>query len=234
MRIIDKNHDFYDYLQEPTDTLVFDRRGSFLLDKKRICDAMYHCNFRTEDYSHSLISVQCGAAFWLFLATVTKFVDDSWTYRSNEMPEDYELELLMSWKNYDIESKPIRVAVHECSWYRWENDDPKTGKYNISEQDLKNDTALGNRIQLGGYDVSTMETSVSTKNGYNKIVYNIPLLRGLGIANLINPVEIFCGIEEHFSRAKTASERTEPIGATNDDKITMHGFDTKTSFRGKN
>ena len=37
MRIIDKNHDFYDYLQDPTDnTIVFDRRGSFLLEKSYI------------------------------------------------------------------------------------------------------------------------------------------------------------------------------------------------------
>ena len=33
MRIIDKQHDFYDYLQDPTDRIVFDRRGSFLLTK---------------------------------------------------------------------------------------------------------------------------------------------------------------------------------------------------------
>jgi hypothetical protein len=47
-------------------------------------------------------------------------------------------------------------------------------------------------------------------------------------------VDVFCSIEEHFSREKTAAERTEPLGATNNDKIIMHGFDTKTSFRGKN
>ena len=38
MRIIDKQHDFYDYLQDPTDRIVFDRRGSFLLTKKLFCN----------------------------------------------------------------------------------------------------------------------------------------------------------------------------------------------------
>ena len=31
MRIIDNKHDFYDYLQDSTDHLVFDRRRSFCL-----------------------------------------------------------------------------------------------------------------------------------------------------------------------------------------------------------
>jgi hypothetical protein len=32
---------------------------------------------------------------------------------------------------------------------------------------------------------------------------------------------------------KSKLETTEAKGTTNDDKIIMHGFDTKTSFRGK-
>ena len=31
--------------------------------------------------------------------------------------------------------------------------------------------------------------------------------------------------------AKTASETTEAKGTTNEDKVVMHGFDVKTSFR---
>ena len=46
MRIIDKNHDFYDYLQDPTDnSIIFDRRGSFLLEKSHICDKIYTDNY---------------------------------------------------------------------------------------------------------------------------------------------------------------------------------------------
>ena len=60
-----------------------------------------------------------------------------------------------------------------------------------------------------------------------------PILTACGIKDLITPEDIFMAIEEHFSLLKTESERIDPIGATNNDKIEMHGFDTKTSFRGK-
>ena len=35
----------------------------------------------------------------------------------------------------------------------------------------------------------------------------------------------------NFSLERTASERRESIGLTNDEKITNHGFDVKVSFR---
>ena len=61
---------------------------------------------------------------------------------------------------------------------------------------------------------------------------SVPILRDTGLSTIINAIDIFTAIEEHFSLLKTESERTEPIGSTNDDKIIMHGFDTKSSFRG--
>ena len=58
-----------------------------------------------------------------------------------------------------------------------------------------------------------------------------PLLKASGLGHIIDPQEMFCAVEEYFSIEKTKSETTEPKGATNDDKIEMHGVDTKTSFR---
>ncbi|MCR4616974.1 MAG: hypothetical protein K5669_02170 [Lachnospiraceae bacterium] len=40
MRIIDKQRDFYDYLQDSSDRIVFDRRGSFLLTKEIFCEGL--------------------------------------------------------------------------------------------------------------------------------------------------------------------------------------------------
>ena len=71
MRIIDKNHDFYDYLQSPTDNrLVFDRRRSFQLTKERIwCAIRSKCGLyrwnKTDEHTYLLL--QCGAHFWLFV-----------------------------------------------------------------------------------------------------------------------------------------------------------------------
>ena len=232
MRIIDKNHDFYDYLQDPSDTIIFDRRGSFLLDKKRICEAMRKSNwlgYSHNNYTHNFITLQCGAVFWIFLATVTKFDNNSY-YHDNELPEDYKLELLYSWKDYDANNELIKITVHACHWYKYDYN-KKTWlfdrNYEVPES-LKHIVRDKNAV-----DVSTYKTSIQTKKGWNDIIHDKPLLRGTGISNLIDPVEIFCAIEEHFSRIKTSSETTEPKGATNNDKIIMHGFDTKTSFRGK-
>ena len=72
----------------------------------------------------------------------------------------------------------------------------------------------------------------SVKGGFIREEKSFPILKACGIGNLIEPIEMFCAIEEFFSLEKTDSERTEAIGSTNDDKIVMHGFDTKTSFRG--
>ena len=43
MRIIDKNTDYYDYLQNvyPDDSVVFDRTDSYILHKKDLCEYMY-------------------------------------------------------------------------------------------------------------------------------------------------------------------------------------------------
>lgn len=59
----------------------------------------------------------------------------------------------------------------------------------------------------------------------------MPILKACGIAELVDPVSVFCAIEEHFSMEKAASETTEAKGITNEDKVIMHGFDVKTSFR---
>ena len=60
----------------------------------------------------------------------------------------------------------------------------------------------------------------------------VPILKATKIGTVVDPRDIFYSIEEYFSLEKSDSERIEPIGATNDDKIVMHGFDTKVSFRG--
>ena len=79
------------------------------------------------------------------------------------------------------------------------------------------------------------KVTYSTSKGISWVrkEYTIPLLSACGIANIVSPIDMFSAIEEYFSIEKTKAERTEPLGATNNDKIVMHGFDTKTSFRGK-
>ena len=98
-------------------------------------------------------------------------------------------------------------------------------------QTLKN--AVDNNDCKIKSNLSYYKNSIPYKNTFKYEIKDIPILNACGIKDFIDPVDIFTAIEEHFSLEKTESERIEPIGATNNDKIVMHGFDTKVSFRGK-
>ena len=214
MRIIDKNYDFYDYLQSYSDSIVFDRRNSFLLTKERICDRLH---WGTEK---NLLLLQCGVTFWLLLLTVIKATEDGFA-----KPLDYELALLDSWKDYDRPRKCISFTVITRGDWIWHNkieSSVERLRYAIDHNDYKTESDLG-----------TLTSYTSWNSNLPDKTYDIPLLYACGISQVIDPQDIFCAIEEYFSLEKTAAERTEPLGATNDDKIVMHGFDTKTSFRGK-
>ena len=69
--------------------------------------------------------------------------------------------------------------------------------------------------------------------GNDKFKKHIPLLKASGLANCIDPLDVFLAFEEYFSLEKTSSERRDPIGTTDINKIESHGFDVKSSFRGK-
>ncbi len=217
MRIIDKMHDFYDYMQDSTDTLVFDRRGSFLLTKECVCSYLRFMRYHGGESKFRFVLMQCGATFWLMLFTVTK--DDH--YKDTVI--DYDIEVLKMWKNYNKPNKLLNISIvafrNDYKFY-----DHKTRDFD--EIIIKNNVNdLREAIDRNDYE-DIYEISYSRN-------HEVPLLKASGIGSVVDPQEIFCAIEEYFSIEKTKSETTEAKGATNDDKIIMHGFDTKTSFRGK-
>ena len=81
------------------------------------------------------------------------------------------------------------------------------------------------------HDLGCYTKITDFKGTSKKEIQNLPILKACGIAELVDPVSVFCAIEEHFSMKKTASETTEAKGTTDEDKVVMHGFDVKTSFR---
>ena len=213
MRIIDNKHDFYDYLQDPTDTVVFDRRNSFLLTKEIMCSKLYQGIYSKEN-KERLILIQCGATFWLVKAVILQ--DD------RGYPINYALNLIVSWKNYNKPNKLL--AIEFISPYTW--------SYYLNEKRKVTVDDVVDAIDHNDYRKWATINKHSTWCGHKETTYEIPILKASGLASVIDPLEMFCAIEEYFSREKTMAETTEPKGITNDDKITMHGFDTKTSFRG--
>ena len=230
MRIIDKQYDYYDYLQNYTDTIVFDRRGSCVLTKENVCQALLPYDDRTDKY---LLLLHCGATYWLILATITEKGKDYWGTRV--MPKDYDLKVLSKWSDYSKERELISLSVITVPmWKIYDN----IYSYKVVEEAvIKYVDEIKEAIRVNDYNCSVIRNSYCREWDYaeQKYIkqYRPPLLKACGISDIIDPMEIFLAIEEHFSLLKTEAERTEPLGATNDDKIIMHGFDTKTSFRGK-
>ena len=225
MRIIDKQHDFYDYLQDPTDTIVFDRRGSFILTKEMILDKLtdrcrvisYRCHYVRNPKRYLIL--QCGATYWHICLTL------------NDDDNDYTLELIDKWKDYNKPRVLIELYTYHYNYSHFISKDFNnnfSNKFNdtISKGYFDKDKVISHNVKITDNN--------NVKGGWIKEIQTIPILTACGIANIIDPVDVFTAIEEHFSLLKTEAERTEPLGASNDDKITMHGFDTKTSFRGKN
>ncbi len=230
MRIIDKNHDFYDYMQAPGDTIVFDRRNSFLLTKEMVCNKLKY----TSDDKHRILLLQCGARFWLILLTVTKMEKNTGLY--NEKPVDYTLELLDHWTDYNklrqvISFEEISVRGNVFGYNMLFS---KADPYDIIKNHI---SRIRVAVEYNEHKVltnfNTFIVSTSHKNSWTEKTYDIPLLDACGIKDIVDPSDIFTAIEEHFSMEKSEAETTEAKGATNDDKIVMHGFDTRTSFRGK-
>ena len=226
MRIIDKNQDFYDYLQDSTDILVFDRRNSFLLTKEIMCNSISYCCYRRETKSKFAL-LQCGATFWLLYITIT---DMDNFYKS---AKDYTLEVLSTWKNYDKINELLKLDIIEF------NNSYKIYDYSIKDFDRelvkKNIKDLEDAVNHNDFRVNTTVSkyvkTTDYKGTFKREVKNIPLLKACGISSVIDPTNIFCAIEEYFSIEKMKSETTEAKGATNNDKIIMHGFDPKISFR---
>ena len=211
MRIIDKQHDYYDYLQDPTDTIVFDRRGSFLLTREMFLNKVADTKYWRKAGDTYYVVMQCGATFWLFEVVVKESLDD------------YELKLLHHWKNYNKPRLVLNIVAIDFTY--------ESKYWNISTEKYYN-LVDNNQYRIKRI-VSLYTTYKDHKGRWTGTDHEMPLLVACGVSELVPAQDIFTAIEEHFSMLKTESERTDPLGATNDDKITMHGFDTKTSFRGK-
>lgn len=222
MRIIDKNTDFYDYWQNvyKDDTFTFDRRDSFLLTKEMICASLNlkkYWSWITKKYEydkkfHMLLQI-CNT-FWLFKIEVTKI---EWSNNFIKA-RDYDIELIAHWKNFDLPRKLISIDLIKFGYFGWI--EPTVNDYIrcINTNDYREEIYL---------------TKHMIKQGEKWVDKTIPILKACGIANCIDAHEVYLAFEEYFALEKSSTERREPLGTTDIDKIESHGFDKKTSFRGK-
>ena len=235
MKIIDKNTDFYDYYQNiyPDNSLTFDRTDSFILSKDDLCGYLYVDKYtRDGDFEYLLLQV-CNT-FWLFLVTIIKIDRD-------RRVEDYTIELLSSWKNYNKPRCLIQLDIIDFNWdirhQLYTNYLPWYAR-RLNENDKQKvrekKSILVDAINTNNYQVEYKIDRQRVNIGGNEWVEkHIPLLNSCGIASWIDPLDIYLAFEEYFSQEKTASERSESVGLTDKERIENHGFDVKLSFRGK-
>ena len=238
MRILDKNTDFYDYLQSmyPDDTFTFDRTDSFVLSKEIMCEHLDVRRFyskiakKYDRKQYNFLLLQICHTFWLFLVEITKMTD-------YERPLDYTVELLATWKNYD--KKRVLMTLDVIS-FGWGVDNQLAGDlgfwrtgYDASKITEKVDVLM-RVVDINDYKVQNSINRHFVYYGDNKRVEkHLPLLKASGLAPCMNALDVFLAFEEYFSLEKSSSERTDALGTTDVDKVESHGFDAKTSFRGK-
>lgn len=238
MRIIDKNKDFYDYLQGIylDQLLVFDRTGSFVLTKQALCDCIHEHARRPGCF----VLLQVCNTFWLYYARRVQKKD----VLVLEQPE-YDFELVASWKNYNKQRQLLKLDLIDFSagdifpntWMFWKYEDDNKMAATLASVDFteKKDLLMA-AIDTNNYRVLECLNYYDIRTGWcssRRTKYHIPILSSSGLVGGIVPLEMYLSIEEYLSFEKTASERTESVELTDKERIENHGFDVKRSFRGK-
>ena len=239
MRIIDKNNDFYDYLQNVyrDNSITFDRTDSFVLTKEEVCSYLRDCDKLIGNKWEFCLLQVCNR-FWLFLIEVTKSI------KEYARPTDYTVELLASWVDFSKKRTLCNLGLIRFDWWEIGRYFRRGKGFNNYDYDKKKFSEKSS-ILIDAVKTNNFETyrHINSHTIYldgwykdeehRKIEKHIPILKASGFSNCIDPLEIYLSFEEYFSLEKTASERIESVGLTDKEKIENHGFDTKISFRGK-
>lgn len=236
MRIIDKNTDFYDFYQNiyRDNSVTFDRTDSFLLTKEIMCEYLSVRRYKFLDRLEPInfVLLQVCHTFWLFMVEIT-------AEKSGWMPTEYKIELLKTWKNYHKQRRMIALDIIDFNYDadRLIHQDKYWSRYDKAKIVRRADT-LAELIDRNDFKIrESIDCHIICKSGKDdeiiRIEKHIPLLKACGIAELVDPLEIYIAFEEYFSLEKSSEERTESNGLANDEKIGNHGFDLKKSFRGK-
>lgn len=235
MKIIDKNKDYYDYLQYQLkdDKYTFDRRSSYNLSKEEFMESLTGISL-TERLAHCghgddrQFILQVGANYWFMNLHITGYRYDGPCGYAN----GYTLELIDHWVDFN---KP-RVALKLSCITFYFHTLSVGGILNMALVDIHDKKvlkAIKEAVRAYDYKIVTTYDSFSINRNGESEKKTIPILQHIGIPSIIPAEDIYRALEEHFNLLVTESERSESIGLTNKEKIVNHGFDLKTSFRGK-
>lgn len=207
MQILDKNKDFYDFYQNIyiDKTYTFDRRKSVYFHKEEWNDIFFN-----SERNYIYYVLQVGYSRYLYKIT---YIDVSKaTVLIPSHLDNYKVELIKYWKNYDNLVDFEFGIAEELESYGYKNYHPAYEKQNIDSlynTELKKTYLYSSRLKDRSY----------------------PILYESGIASCTDSHQLYMDIEEWLSAQKEKELRTESKDITDKQKIINHGFDTRESFR---
>ena len=204
MQILDKNKDFYDFYQNIyiDKTYTFDRRKSVYFHKEDWNEIFYN-----SERNYIYYVLQVGYSRYLYKITYLG-VSTGWIIHL----DNYKVELVKYWKNYDNLVDFEFGIAEELESYGYKNNSSRYEKQNIDSlynTELKKTYLYYSRLKDRSY----------------------PILYESGIASCTDSHQLYMDIEEWLSAQKERELRTESKDITDKQKIVNHGFDTRESFR---
>ena len=208
MQILDKNKDFYDFYQNIyiDKTYTFDRRKSVYFHKEEWNEIFYN-----NERNYIYYVLQVGYSRYLYKITYLG-VSTGWIIHL----DNYKVELVKYWKNYDNLVDFEFGIAEELRNYGYKND----YRYDRSRYEKQSIDSLYNTKLLKAY----LYDSRLKDRSY-------PILCESGIASCTDSHQLYMDIEEWLSAQKERELRTESKDITDKQKIVNHGFDTRESFR---
>ena len=209
MQILDKNKDFYDFYQNIyiDKTYTFDRRKSVYFHKEDWNDIFYN-----DERNYIYYVLQVGYSRYLYKITYLS-VSTGWTIHL----DNYKVELVKYWKNYDKLVDFEFGIVEELRRYGYKND---SFRYVHSRYEQQSIDSL--------YNVELKKAYLYASRLKDR---SYPILCESGIASCTDSHQLYMDIEEWLSAQKERELRTESKDITDKQKIVNHGFDTRESFR---
>ena len=204
MQILDKNKDFYDFYQNIyiDKTYTFDRRKSVYFHKEDWNEFFYN-----NERNYIYYVLQVGYSRYLYKITYLG-VSTGWIMHL----DNYKVELVKYWKNYDNLVDFEFGIAEELESYGYKN-------YHLSYEKQSIDSLYNTNLKKAYLYASRLKGK------------SYPILCESGIASCTDSHQLYMDIEEWLSAQKERELRIESKDITDKQKIVNHGFDTRESFR---
>lgn len=217
MRILDKNKDYYDYLQCYEDDLVYDRRGSYILTNKDICDIWDGWHKFNSEFENKHLLLHIGYSFWLIdVICLSSVEENGW-----KVCTDYSLELIDYWKDYNHFDKlhfgtvKKNYSIEYLYSKKWD-----------WKSKLVDDIKHGNYEYIKDFTNSHHHCHSNTEKEFTELIFS-----KTKIPSIIKAEDLYNAFDEYYSHLK---DDIKVDNMSDIEKVESHGFDKKTSFRGKN